>query len=71
MIQRHQTDEGLLNAIKGNNARDNLQELKTQIALVQAACLLAIEETTRATAQLRSPVSLMETLRVRVSPTTT
>ena len=45
-----QTDEGFFNTLKGNQSSDNLQELKTQIALVQAASLLAIEGTNRATA---------------------
>ena len=50
MLFNRQIDERMLNMIRGNSASSGLQELKVQLALVQAACLMSIEETTRATA---------------------
>ncbi|HEY50413.1 MAG TPA: hypothetical protein G4O20_01225 [Dehalococcoidia bacterium] len=50
MVLNRQIDERMLNMLKGNSASNGLRELKVQLALVQAACLMSIEETTRATA---------------------
>ena len=47
MIQR---TEEFLNVLQGNSIRGGLKELKIQLVLIQAACALALEGITRATA---------------------
>jgi chromosome segregation ATPase len=49
MLQR-KPDESVLNLFIGNDASHGLSELKAKLALVQAACTLALEGITRATA---------------------
>ena len=49
MLQ-HKTDDRQLNVIVGNSACRGLSDLKVQLALIQSACALALEGTTRATA---------------------
>jgi myosin heavy subunit len=49
MLQR-KPDESFINLFVGNNASNGLSELKVQLALIQAACTLAIEGISRATA---------------------
>ena len=44
-----QTDD-ILNILKGNITSRGLKELKIQLVLIQAACVLALEGITRATA---------------------
>ena len=49
-MQQHGPDKRLINAFRGSSASRGLSDLKVQLALVQAACTMALEGTARATA---------------------
>jgi flagellar capping protein FliD len=51
-ILQRKPDEQLVNIIVGDSASHGLTEFKVRLALVQAACLLSLEGTARATASL-------------------
>ncbi len=63
-------DENLINLFAGNNASNGLDDLKVQLALVQAACALAIEGITRATASEIS-MKAQQQYKVEVTPSFT
>jgi DNA repair exonuclease SbcCD ATPase subunit len=69
MLQR-KPDENLLNVFFGNNASQGLSELKIQLALIQAACTLALEGITRATASEIS-IRALHDYQVEASPSFT
>lgn len=49
-MQLRPVDDGFINVLVGNSASRDLSELEVQLVLVQSACTLALEGTTRASA---------------------
>ncbi|MFC1917201.1 hypothetical protein ACFLXH_00910 [Chloroflexota bacterium] len=50
MMQRRPVDSALIEIFKGSSTSRGLEEMKAQLALIQAACAIAMEGTIRATA---------------------